>query len=173
MIRSFSASVRLDPLSGVDLDRAFVSLMQRLTEDNAIALVALISTELREQVEAYVRYCPRTEEGWRDQSGIGSEVDPAQHRRAVEILREALAPLPRPAFPPTVLAWNDACGVALARGIHEERAFDRLPILGDALEEAGCTDADLLEHLRGPGPHLPCCWGLAAILDTPGARERS
>jgi hypothetical protein len=41
----------------------------------------------------------------------------------------------------------------------------RLAILADAFEEAGCTDAQLLEHLRGPGPHWRGCWGLDAVLD--------
>jgi hypothetical protein len=54
--------------------------------------------------------------------------------------------------------------VALARAAYEERAFDRLPILADALEEAGVTDAQLLGHLRGPGPHALGCWALDAIL---------
>jgi hypothetical protein len=46
----------------------------------------------------------------------------------------------------------------LATAIYEESAFDRLPILADALEEAGCTDVELLGHLRGPGPHVRGCW---------------
>jgi hypothetical protein len=39
-----------------------------------------------------------------------------------------------------------------------------MPILGDALEEAGCTDADILAHLRSPGPHVRGCWILDLIL---------
>jgi hypothetical protein len=46
----------------------------------------------------------------------------------------------------------------LAESIYQERAFDRLPILADALEEVGCTDAAILEHCRGPGPHVRGCW---------------
>ena len=52
----------------------------------------------------------------------------------------------------------------LAEGIYEDRGFDRLPILGDALEEAGCTDHDLLGHLRSPGPHVRGCWALDLVL---------
>jgi hypothetical protein len=52
----------------------------------------------------------------------------------------------------------------LARGIYHERAFDRLPVLADALEEAGCTDETLLGHLRGPGPHVLGCWAVDLIL---------
>jgi hypothetical protein len=46
----------------------------------------------------------------------------------------------------------------LATGIYAEVAFDRMPILGDALEEAGCTDASILDHCRGPGSHVRGCW---------------
>ena len=59
---------------------------------------------------------------------------------------------------PSWLAWNDEMVVKLAQAIYDERAFDRLPILADALEEAGCTSEDILGHLRGPGPHVRGCW---------------
>jgi hypothetical protein len=52
----------------------------------------------------------------------------------------------------------------LANSIYAERAFDRLPILADALEEAGCTDAEILGHCRGPGPHLRGCWVVDLLL---------
>ena len=40
----------------------------------------------------------------------------------------------------------------------------RLAVLADMLEEAGCSDADLLNHLRGPGPHVRGCWVLDLLL---------
>jgi hypothetical protein len=39
-----------------------------------------------------------------------------------------------------------------------------MPILADAMEDAGCTDADILDHLRGPGPHVRGCWVLDLLL---------
>ncbi len=60
--------------------------------------------------------------------------------------------------------WRTSNVVAIARGIYDDRAFGHLPILADALEDAGCTDAAILEHLRGPGPHVRGCWCLDAIL---------
>jgi hypothetical protein len=59
---------------------------------------------------------------------------------------------------PAWAAWNDGTIPKLAQAIYEERAFDRLPILADALEEAGCDNADILAHCRQPGPHVRGCW---------------
>jgi hypothetical protein len=69
-------------------------------------------------------------------------------------------------FRPMVVgpAWRTPDVVPLAQSIYDERAFDRLPILGDALEEAGCTNTDILDHLRGPGPHVRGCWALDLVL---------
>ena len=61
-------------------------------------------------------------------------------------------------------SWLTSTVVALARTIYYEWAFDRLPILADALEEAGCDDADVLTHLRGDGPHARGCWVLDLVL---------
>jgi hypothetical protein len=62
------------------------------------------------------------------------------------------------------LAWCTATVVQLAQCIYTDRAFDRLPILADALEEAGCTDAEILSHCRGPGPHVRGCWVVDLVL---------
>jgi hypothetical protein len=63
--------------------------------------------------------------------------------------------------------WRTAAVDALARGVYEERAFDRLPFLADALEEAGCPSEEILSHCRGPGPHVRGCW----VIDLIGGRE--
>jgi hypothetical protein len=62
------------------------------------------------------------------------------------------------------LNWNGGTVVQIAQAVYDERAFERLPVLADALEEAGCDDAGLLGHLRGPGPHCRGCWAVDAIL---------
>lgn len=58
------------------------------------------------------------------------------------------------------LAWLTSTVVALARGINDERAFDRMPILADALEDAGCDNGDVLAHCRADGPHVRGCWAV-------------
>jgi hypothetical protein len=60
--------------------------------------------------------------------------------------------------------WQSEAVVALATGIYTERAFDRMPILADALEDAGCDNADILAHCRGDGPHVRGCWVVDLIL---------
>jgi hypothetical protein len=54
--------------------------------------------------------------------------------------------------------------IALAHTIYEEREFERMPELADELEKAGCTNADVLEHCRGPGPHVRGCWVLDLLI---------
>jgi hypothetical protein len=58
----------------------------------------------------------------------------------------------------------DSDVLAIAQAISDERAFDRLSILADALEDAGCTDNAILEHCRGPGPHVRGCWVVDLLL---------
>jgi hypothetical protein len=51
-------------------------------------------------------------------------------------------------------AWRTSNVTALAQTIYDDRAFDGLPILADALEDAGCDNADILNHCRQPGVHV-------------------
>ena len=61
-------------------------------------------------------------------------------------------------------AWLTSDVLLLARGIYEERAFDRMPILADALQDAGCTSEEMLNRLRHGLDHTRGCWVLDAIL---------
>jgi hypothetical protein len=61
-------------------------------------------------------------------------------------------------------AWLTTDVRLLAEGIYAEKAFERMPILADALQEAGCDSDDLLNHLRGGGPHVRGCWALDLVL---------
>jgi hypothetical protein len=54
--------------------------------------------------------------------------------------------------------------LGIADGIHHDQAFDRLPVLADALEEHDLTDIPILDHLRSGGPHARGCWALDLIL---------
>jgi hypothetical protein len=71
---------------------------------------------------------------------------------------------PMPGLDPCWLAWNAGTVRKVAQAIYEERRFEDMAVLADALEEAGCADRALLSHLRGPGPHVRGCWALDLVL---------
>jgi hypothetical protein len=82
----------------------------------------------------------------------------AQARMVREILGNPFRPI---AFNPR---WRTADTLGLARGIYEDRAFDRMPLLADALMDAGCADEQVLGHCRGEGPHVRGCWVVDLVL---------
>jgi hypothetical protein len=60
--------------------------------------------------------------------------------------------------------WLTSTVLALATGIYNEKAFDRMPILADALQDAGCDDDEILNHCRQPGEHVRGCWCVDLLL---------
>ena len=60
--------------------------------------------------------------------------------------------------------WLTADVLGLARGIYEKRAFQRMPILADALMDAGCEEEVIIGHCRGKGRHVRGCWLLDLVL---------
>ncbi len=86
----------------------------------------------------------------------------AHLRGTTDLLRDVIGnPFRPPALDPRRLT---SVAVDLARAVYDERAFDRLPILADALEDAGCDDADVLAHCRGGGPHVRGYWVVDLVL---------
>jgi hypothetical protein len=65
---------------------------------------------------------------------------------------------------PDWLAWKDGTIRRIAQNIYKDRAFDRMPILADALEDAGCADESILRHCRAEGPHVRGCHILDVLL---------
>ena len=66
---------------------------------------------------------------------------------------------------PDWLTGKGGQAVRVARVIYEERRWGDLPVLADALEEAGCADREILDHCRRPGEHGPGCWVIDLFLD--------
>jgi hypothetical protein len=60
--------------------------------------------------------------------------------------------------------WRTDTALALARQIYESRDFGAMPILADALQDAGCDDTGILDHCRGSGPHVRGCWVVDLVL---------
>jgi hypothetical protein len=78
---------------------------------------------------------------------------------------------PIPSLSPSLLGWENGLAVRLAEVAYDHRSLPsghlddaRLAVLADALEDAGCTDALLLTHLRGDGHHVRGCWAIDAVL---------
>jgi hypothetical protein len=86
----------------------------------------------------------------------------AEERNQAEILRCVTGNPFRPITPAP--SWFTSTVRTLAEGIYADRAFDRLPILTDALQDAGCENPDVLDHCRAPGPHVRGCWVVDLLL---------
>jgi hypothetical protein len=96
-----------------------------------------------------------------DRQGITNE----EEGRQCQLLRCLFGNPFRPVrIDPSWLRWNDGTVPKIAAAIYDERAFDRLPILADALLDAGCDDEQVLAHCRSAGPHARGCWVVDALL---------
>jgi hypothetical protein len=62
-------------------------------------------------------------------------------------------------------SWLTSTVVALAQQMYDSRDFSAMPILADALQDAGYDDTDILEHCRGPGPHVRGCFVVDRLLN--------
>ena len=60
--------------------------------------------------------------------------------------------------------WRTSTVLALTAQMYAERDFGALPILADALQDAGCDSADILNHCRNSGPHVRGCWVVDLVL---------
>ena len=61
--------------------------------------------------------------------------------------------------------WRTSPALALAQQMYDSRDFSPMPILADALQDAGCDNADILDHCRGAGPHVRGCWVVDLVLE--------
>jgi hypothetical protein len=82
--------------------------------------------------------------------------------QVADLIRDVFGSISRPVrFDPR---WRTSDAVDLAQAIYEDRAFDRLPILADALMDAGCEDEQVIGHCRSEGPHVRGCWVVDQVL---------
>jgi hypothetical protein len=85
-----------------------------------------------------------------------------ERRAQCDLLRDIFGNPFRPVvFDPK---WRTEDALGLSCGIYEDRAFDRLPLLADALMDAGCDDEQVLGHCRSDGPHVRGCWVVDLVL---------
>jgi hypothetical protein len=87
----------------------------------------------------------------------------AAARAQADLFRDVLGNFFRPlAVEPS---WRTAAVAGVAKAIYEDYRFEELPVLGDALEEAGCRNQDLLGHCRQPAQHTRGCWVVDLLLN--------
>ena len=80
------------------------------------------------------------------------------------LLRDIFGPDPSRSLPRIKDEWKTSDVVAMARGMYETNDFTAMPILADALQDAGCENEDILNHCRGDGPHVRGNWVVSGIL---------
>jgi hypothetical protein len=93
-------------------------------------------------------------------------VSPKDQRRLAAALRDIFGPFlyRSVSIEREWLQWNTGTIPKLAQAIYDDRAFHNLPILADALEEAGCDNLDILSHCRDVGDHIRGCWVIDLLL---------
>jgi hypothetical protein len=95
-------------------------------------------------------------------AAAGGYTSVATNKKIIALLLDIFENPFRPiAFDP---AWRTETAVLLARGMYESRDFSPMPILADALQDAGCDSAAVLDHCRGRGPHARGCWVVDLVL---------
>jgi hypothetical protein len=93
---------------------------------------------------------------------VGEYAEQQEYEHQYTIGRDIFGNPFRPvAFEPD---WRTGTVVSLARGMYDSRDFSPMPILADALQDAGCEHADILAHCRGDGPHVRGCWVVDLVL---------
>lgn len=168
--RAAADCIRLKQEGDDTADRAAAVKNKRLEESKALEFVRRIE-EGRQQGA--------------DDWAAEERREKAAQKQLARVLREVVGnPFKAPRFEPS---WRTSTAVELARGIFAERAFDRLPILADALLDADCDEEQVLRHCRGtelgakePPQHLRGCWVVELVLGrwsplpppAPGAKPR-
>jgi hypothetical protein len=99
----------------------------------------------------------------RDYQRLARAAPAAEEAVQCDLYRDVFGhPRRPPAFDPM---WRTSTVLALARQMDDSRDFSSMPILADALQDAGCEDAGLLDHCRWDKPHIRGCWVADLVLD--------
>jgi hypothetical protein len=97
-----------------------------------------------------------------ESQGVGEGIEGAEQAVQVALLRDIFG---NPFRPITLnSSWLTSTVLALVEGIYSEKAFDRMPILADALQDAGCDNEDVLDHCRQREEHVRGCFVVDLLL---------
>lgn len=153
-------------------NQAAADAIKLKTEGDELADHAAAAKNKRLEEAKALEFVRKVEEG--RQGDVGWEAEERRGKAARRLLARALREVVgNPFKPPRFEAdWRTSTVVALARGIYDERAWDRMPLLADALLDADCDEEQVLRHLRGterdvkePPQHVRGCWVVELVLD--------
>ncbi len=104
----------------------------------------------------------RAADVWTFMAGVTSEEDEKRHANVMrEIAGDPFADI---YLDPALVGWRDGTIPKLAQACYDSNDFSMIGILGDALEEAGCNERAILEHVRREQTHYRGCWAIDLIL---------
>jgi hypothetical protein len=98
-----------------------------------------------------------------DSLALGESIEAAERAAQANLLRDIFGNPFRPAtLDPS---WLTSTVLALARQMYDTRDFSAMPILADALQDAGCDNEEILNHCRGESVHVRGCWLVDSLTD--------
>ena len=127
-----------------------------VTERQAFELSLLLGEDPFEEALWLLGQDPRAQPWWTERSNESPE-------DFSELLRDIFGNPFRPIRFNS--SWLTPDALFLARQMYQSRDFSAMPILADALQDAGCENAEILDHCRGPGPHVRGCWVVDLVLE--------
>ncbi len=157
------------PIVGLKEPQDGASERARLVADWTATILAYERQEASRGVlgrvhEVMFRYVSRALDGsW----PTGTSIDGSYFKEPLRIQLNRIRDIFGNPFRPVARdpAWLTSDVLALAGGIYEEKAFDRMPILADALQDAGCDNDDVLNHCRDTQlAHVRGCWVVDLLL---------
>jgi hypothetical protein len=152
-----------------DSELATIRNMSKLPQQRSEVISKLRRGSTQRAMQAAVMVAWGRVEAWKATVQVAQQARIASYSRSRNIdviqansLRCIFGPLP---FRPNTLdpSLRTPTVKQLAEAIYQERAFDRLPVLADALERAGCNQPDILSHLRCGGEHCRGCWAVDLV----------
>ena len=140
-------------------------VIEALSDPEAVAdqqLLFVLGSVARGYISTMAEACALAATGTKSYDGLAAIPDPKEGRVQAAIIRDIVGnPFRSVSFSPT---WRTDTAVSLATQMYESRDFSAMPILADALQDAGCDNKDILDHCRGPGSHVRGCWVVDLVL---------
>jgi hypothetical protein len=144
--------------------------LKNASDDTALAFIQLFWTEVNglhvsttTLSAAFEQQQRQANKPFESLEGRTSGACPSEEREQCALIRDIFG---NPFHPITFTAsWRTGTAITLSREMYESRDFAAMPILADALQDAGCNNADILDHCRGPGPHVRGCFVVDLLLD--------